>query len=279
MSKDKAGELSTRFNTMGVNDQLEFLGATFAVLGRDSEIVYDQLRTNGTSGSQAIAGQAMAYGDKLGAKLILQGNDIRLNLKDETNEISGELEAEFRTLSDEAFGGNPSHKKALEEAYVSAYLGLAQSKGYRYDQVIKPGMFSSEPDLSARAFKIVTGGVIEQGNTTIAAPNRDITQEGWGNWIDTLHHSAVKDMGGIVNMDDKQFLDNVRSGLYPLEDTDKPGEYLVKNEDDFIFKNREGNTFIFKYGKYKVRPKLNRRGRRGTVGKPAVVSGGPIHVR
>ncbi|RLC09220.1 MAG: hypothetical protein DRI24_22170, partial [Deltaproteobacteria bacterium] len=238
------------YNNMSVNDQLNFLGAVNATLGRDSAIFFDQLRTDGSSTSQAIAGQAMAHGDRVGAKMILQGNEIKRKMKGDTKELRMDLTAEFRTIAGTAFRGNSTHRKALEAAYIDAYLGLAQNMGYQFDTMERGSAwyeFKNDPDISAKAFEIATGGIVEFNDVKIAAPGRNVTQGVWDGWIDGLTPARIEAMGGTPNdVSSEEFLDRIEDGTYRLEDTDKPGRYVVRQGVNVI-RNNEGNVFFLDY--------------------------------
>ena len=260
LTKTQSSSLSARYNNMPVDDQMEFLGAVSAVLGRDSNIVFDQLRIDGTSSAQAIAGEAYVAGDITGSKFILSGDNIRKHKSVELKDLELDLDGYFMKEVGRAFSGNPSHYEAVKDSFKSAYIGLADARGVDFDNIKSESsffIFTWGSPIVEKALVIATGGIIEQSDVKISSPLRGMPQSQWDLWLGELHSKSIDAMGGVNGISSLEFLDRIRSSKYSLDDTDNPGEYAVLDEDNMPIMNKDGKLFIFKYDAEYPKKKLD----------------------
>ena len=254
MTKQQAASLSTRYNKMDVDDQMAFLGATSAVMGRDAAVVFDQLRADGSSNSQSIAGEAFISGDKMGANHILNGNAARRARPEEVRELVSDLGFDFQSKVGTAFSGNNPHYAALKDAYADAYLGLAQARGYDFENIKTESFFGLfGEDLDAQAFEIATGGIVTHSDSNLSPPIRNMGQEEFDDWIENIPASYIDESGGVKNISSAELLNRINEGDYVLRDTFKIGEYyiwddhkqrFIQDKNDIIFTLKYQNNEI-----------------------------------
>ena len=246
LTKEEALQYSSLLNNMNAQQQMQVLAVNAQALGLEANIIYDQLRTDGTATSLAIAGIAANNGRTEHALAILNGAEYRKQNPEMVNQLNNLFIDKFRTEVGNAYFTNASLESSTRDAIMDAYVHYARSAGIDLNTIDTGSIFGRE-DLYQKSLEAATGGIITQGATKIPAPEYGMSQSKWDDWLNQIDYGYIDELGGAKGLSSVQVLDGLRRGNYSLY-AQKENQFFLRDSDGGFLHNADGTApFVFRY--------------------------------
>ena len=268
-TKDEAESFSAILNEMGSEDKIGILFAIGNEFQQDSANVFEQLGTDGTAKSFAVAGVISSEGMGAMAVHILNGDDYRKDPQQNLRELDYAMDEELFKSIGNAYGYN-NYGASVQEAIKSAYISMARPTT-DLTEIDNGGWFSE--DLYAKAVEGVTGGIFEYNGRKIATPKRGMTQKNFDKWIDTISTEYIDQLGGVKNGTSLELSDAFRNNEVHLEPVGQ-GQFVIRQKNGEPLRKKDDSYFILIYDDTVAprdieaeRREVDRRGRLKKVGE------------
>lgn len=241
LTKDEVEKLSSQYNTKNPTEQLKFLKATSATLGKDAINLYGQMETNG-GGTMAIAGNIVLNGNESQAQVLLRGAEFRRESGENVKVLKDSVYLELESSLGRAYWNNASYNKNVHSAVLDTYIGYVLQEGGSKDDLI-----TVDSDLYDKAINAVTGGMLDWNGSVTPAPEYGMKQDQFETWIETISPKEIELNGGIAGPDGANFINRFKDEEFSLEEYGSQGNYVIRRDDGTYIQNREGNIFNLKY--------------------------------
>lgn len=255
LTNAEAQTMSSQFNNMSLSDQLSFSTSVTASLGDRSTLLFEQLATDGSVSAFAIAGITAYHGTESQAEAILIGSNYLKNNPDELKDISISLNKKIGNVSNNVFYRRAGMNKAVRSAIRGAYVHYEKEDG-------TTALNSIDSDSFNLAVKAAIGGMVNYGSVSVQAPSYNMKQSDFNEFKDHLDPDYIGELGGVVGLTNKQFVDIFADGDFVLR-SHTFGSYIVETKGGNVLKNNKGGAFVLPYNADKVLANSNsRRNRR-----------------
>lgn len=238
LTKDEALELANRINSANVPQKIAIAGEIYKGLGDRSSVIFEQLRTEGLTGSFPVAAQAAADGYPADARLMFEGAGLIDADPTLLKEVKPDLDEYWLETMGRAYVNDRTMRTMVKQAYYGAFVMLAEDLT----------SFSGEDEaVRERALRMATGGiVVDSTGNYLSPPSRYFGQENWDDYVESLHYTALKEMGNPENMTHKELKQAIDRGRVSFHSVGK-NEYGLTLNNQPIKDSNTGEIFIFKY--------------------------------
>ncbi len=240
LEKNEVPIMADMIENATTQQKTQIIGQISEALGGRAGYFYEQLKREGIADSFTVAGQASAEGDTVAAKYIIEGNDIRQNDPGRIGAVEKDLINETRGVLGAIYGSNNTQIRVATQAIMDTYAYLTKQAG---EVAEADDVDSGRLEESIRQS---TGGVAEYGDSTIVLPDRNTTEQSFGNWMDNIAPERIENMDaeGYTN---EEIFEQIRDGDLVLANKGK-GEYYIVNEDrQAAVQNKQGGAFVLQY--------------------------------
>lgn len=149
LRKSEIDSFATAIRSNGTAANLKLAEDLYLAFGEDVGPILEDLSDAGAGRTFSMAGEMIANGNTMGAKLVFEGAELSRNNKNYTQGYQIELDRFFDDQLQNLPGLDPQRRASLRQAAVNAYVALADKDG------VAGGVFDSS--LAKQAYNSVIG--------------------------------------------------------------------------------------------------------------------------
>lgn len=237
---EELNTIADAIDNYGVQERLSFIASVQSGLGEQAHFIWDQLREKKVGGSFAVAGNLMAGGNPVGARMVVIGAKARQESPDMMKPTEAKIKNYLIEKYGNAYSGMGGMYDSMLTAGVDVYTTLSLTDGEAKAE------FNEK--MAESAYEIVTGGLLEYEGSTIVRPRPDISQQKFDRYINDMAPEVLSLMGKAKKYSNSQLLKGIQDGDLKMVSFSE-NQYALYNPKQNTFVRDEGtdDLFTFRY--------------------------------